>query len=72
MLPRQAAGRARARPTVQRRPDGGTLLNLALGLPVLASGAAIGVVLFRRIDNSRLRRVVLAVLLFAGVVLLVA
>jgi uncharacterized membrane protein YfcA len=45
------------------------LLDLALGLPALAAGATLGVMLFRRIDDARFRRVVLAVLLFAGVLL---
>jgi uncharacterized protein len=45
------------------------LLDLTLGLPALAAGATLGVVLFRRIDDARFRRVVLAVLLFAGVLL---
>ena len=45
------------------------LLNLTIGLPALAAGATLGVVLFRRIDDARFRRVVLAVLLFAGILL---
>jgi len=45
------------------------LLNLTLGLPALAAGATLGVVLFRRIDDAWFRRVVLAVLLFAGLLL---
>jgi uncharacterized membrane protein YfcA len=45
------------------------VLDLTLGLPALAAGAALGVVLFRRIDDARFRRVVLAVLLFAGALL---
>jgi uncharacterized membrane protein YfcA len=47
------------------------VLDLMLGLPALASGATLGVILFRRIDDARFRRVVLAVLLFAGVLLVV-
>lgn len=46
-----------------------TLLNLTFSLPALASGAALGVVLFRRIDGALFRHIVLAVLLVAGVAL---
>ena len=45
------------------------LLNLTLSLPALAAGATLGVALFRRIDDGRFRRVVLTVLLFAGLLL---
>jgi uncharacterized membrane protein YfcA len=47
------------------------LLSLTFNLPALAAGAALGVVMFRRIDDAVFRRVVLAVLLFAGLLLVV-
>jgi uncharacterized membrane protein YfcA len=45
------------------------LLNLTVGLPALAAGATLGVVLFRRIDDAWFRKIVLAVLLIAGLLL---
>jgi uncharacterized protein len=48
-----------------------TLLGLTLNVPALVAGAALGVVMFRRINDALFRRVVLAVLLFAGLVLAV-
>lgn len=48
-----------------------TLLSLALSLPALVAGAALGVVMFRRIDDVLFRRIVLAVLLLAGSMLAV-
>jgi uncharacterized membrane protein YfcA len=47
------------------------LLSLTFNLPALAAGAALGVVMFRRIDDAVFRRVVLAVLLLAGLLLVV-
>ena len=50
------------------------LLNLTFGLPALAAGAGaeLGVVMFRRVDGDAVfRRAVLAVLLGAGLALVV-
>jgi uncharacterized membrane protein YfcA len=47
------------------------LMNLALSLPALAAGAALGIILFRRVDDARFRSIVLAVLLVAGLALIV-
>ena len=47
------------------------LLHLTLGLPALAAGAMLGVAMFRRVDDALFRRVVLAMLLFAGLMLVV-
>ena len=46
-----------------------TLFSLALTLPALAAGVALGIVLFRRVNNAQFRSVVLLVLLFAGLLL---
>jgi uncharacterized protein len=51
--------------------SGETLLSLTLSLPALVAGAALGVVMFRRIDDALFRRIVLAVLLLAGLMLAV-
>lgn len=51
--------------------SGETLLSLTFNLPALVAGAALGVVMFRRIDDALFRRVVLAVLLLAGLMLVV-
>jgi uncharacterized membrane protein YfcA len=45
--------------------------NLMFSLPALGAGAALGVILFRRIGDAGFRHVVLAVLLFAGLALVV-
>jgi uncharacterized membrane protein YfcA len=45
------------------------LMSMTLSLPALAAGAMLGIALFRRVDDGRFRRVVLAVLLFAGLLL---
>jgi len=45
------------------------LLNLTISLPALAAGSALGVILFRRVNDTRFRSVVLVVLLFAGTLL---
>lgn len=42
------------------------LFNLTLGLPALAAGAALGVMMFRRVSDAMFRRIVLALLLVAG------
>jgi uncharacterized membrane protein YfcA len=47
------------------------VISLAFNLPALAAGAALGIVMFRRIDDAVFRRAVLAVLLFAGLLLVV-
>ena len=46
-------------------------VSLAVNLPALVAGAALGIVLFRRINDAVFRRAVLAVLLFAGFLLVV-
>ena len=45
-------------------------LQLVLYLPALAAGAWLGVVIFRRINHALFRRVVLALLLVSGLVLI--
>jgi len=45
------------------------LLDLAVSLPALAAGTAIGVTLFGRVNNSVFRRVVLTTLFISGVTL---
>lgn len=47
------------------------LLDLTLSLPALIAGAALGVVIFGKVNNALFRHVVLAVLLIAGLVLVV-
>lgn len=47
------------------------LVSLAFNLPALVAGAALGIMMFRRIDDAAFRRAVLAVLLFAGLLLVV-
>lgn len=47
------------------------LVNMTLTLPALASGAVLGVVLFRRVSDASFRSVVLGVLGVAGVLLVV-
>jgi uncharacterized membrane protein YfcA len=42
------------------------LLHLMLSLPALAAGAALGVMMFRRIGDALFRRIVLTLLLVAG------
>ena len=47
------------------------LASLLLSLPALVGGAALGVIMFRRVDGASFRRVVLSVLLVAGSALVV-
>jgi uncharacterized membrane protein YfcA len=47
------------------------LLNLTLSLPALAGGAAVGVMMFRRINDARFRQIVLTLLLIAGLTFVV-
>ena len=47
------------------------LLNLTLSLPALAAGAALGVIMFRRVGDAQFRHIVLAVLMVAGLALVV-
>ncbi len=47
------------------------LLHLALSLPALAIGAALGVMMFRRISDALFRRIVLTLLLVAGLTFVV-
>jgi uncharacterized membrane protein YfcA len=51
--------------------SGQALLNLTYSLPALATGAALGVVLFRKVDDAMFRHAVLAVLFVAGLALVV-
>jgi uncharacterized membrane protein YfcA len=53
------------------RPSSQALLQLTLSLPALAAGAMLGVMMFRRVDTVRFRYIVLAVLLLAGLMLVV-
>lgn len=46
-----------------------TLLSVTVNLPALAAGTAIGLIMFRKIDGVLFRRVLLAVLLLAGLTL---
>jgi uncharacterized membrane protein YfcA len=48
-----------------------TLVQLAISLPALAAGTAVGVMLFGRIDNALFRRAVFGTLLVSGLVLAV-
>lgn len=47
------------------------LLTLTYNLPALAAGVALGIILFRRVNDARFRGVVLTVLLFAGLFLVI-
>ena len=47
------------------------LVTLTLSLPALAAGAALGVLMFRRVDDTLFRHIVLAILLVAGLMLVV-
>jgi hypothetical protein len=49
-----------------------TLLSLTLNLPALAAGTALGLVMFRKLDDALFRRILLAVLLLAGLMLAAA
>jgi uncharacterized membrane protein YfcA len=46
-----------------------TLLSVTINLPALAAGTALGLVMFRRIDDALFRRILPAVLLLAGLML---
>jgi uncharacterized membrane protein YfcA len=45
------------------------MIDLVVSLPALACGVALGIVMFRKIDDVLFRRVVLAVLIIAGLAL---
>ena len=47
------------------------LLDLTFSLPALAAGTALGVVMFGKVNDASFRRIVLAVLLVAGLSLIV-
>jgi uncharacterized protein len=47
------------------------LLGMTYSFPALAAGAAVGVIMFRRVNDALFRSVVLVVLLFAGALLVV-
>ena len=47
------------------------LMDLTIGLPALVAGAALGILMFRRVEHAAFRRVTLAILFVGGVVLVV-
>jgi len=46
-----------------------TLLSLTINLPALMAGTTLGLIMFRKIDDARFRRILLTVLLLAGLIL---
>jgi len=46
-------------------------IDLAVGLPALAAGTALGILTFRRVNEATFRRAILIILLFSGLSLLV-
>jgi uncharacterized membrane protein YfcA len=42
------------------------LVDLAISVPALAAGTALGIALFNRVDQLAFRRIVLIILLFSG------
>jgi uncharacterized membrane protein YfcA len=42
------------------------LIDLAISLPALITGAVLGIVMFRRVNEIAFRRIVLVILLFSG------
>jgi uncharacterized membrane protein YfcA len=46
-------------------------IDLAVSLPSLAAGTALGILIFRRVDDALFRRIILAILLFSGLALVV-
>jgi uncharacterized protein len=46
-----------------------TMIDLVISLPALACGVALGVVMFRKINDVLFRRIVLTVLVIAGLAL---
>jgi uncharacterized membrane protein YfcA len=42
------------------------LVDLAISVPALAAGTALGIVLFNRVDQLAFRRIILIILLFSG------
>lgn len=53
----------------QREISFGFLRDFVIGLPALAAGAALGLILFNRLDRARCRRAMLVTLLIAGAAL---
>jgi len=51
------------------RGGSGMLLDLAISVPALAAGAAVGIMLFGRVNDAVFRRVVLTTLLVSGLTL---
>jgi len=47
------------------------LIDFAVSLPALAAGAALGIVMFRRVNEIAFRRIILLVLLFSGLSLVI-
>jgi hypothetical protein len=47
------------------------LIDLAISLPALAAGAALGIVMFRHVNEIAFRRIILVVLLFSGLSLVI-
>jgi uncharacterized membrane protein YfcA len=55
----------------QNSPSAQALWQAALSLPALAAGAALGVVMFRRLSEASFRTIVLVALMIAGTLLVV-
>jgi uncharacterized membrane protein YfcA len=47
------------------------LIEFAISLPALGAGAAVGIVMFRRVNEIAFRRIVLLLLLFSGLFLVI-
>jgi uncharacterized membrane protein YfcA len=47
------------------------LIDFAISLPALAAGAALGIIMFRSVNEIAFRRIVLVVLLFSGLSLVI-
>jgi uncharacterized membrane protein YfcA len=47
------------------------LINFGIALPALAAGAAVGIVLFGRINEAAFKRIILGLLLFSGLCLVI-
>lgn len=67
ILTMQIAALALLMPRIDWSPR--LLVDLAVSIPALAAGTAMGVVLFSRVNNSLVRRVVLMTLLISGLTL---
>jgi uncharacterized membrane protein YfcA len=47
------------------------MIEFAISLPALAAGAALGIIMFRRVNEIAFRRIVLALLFFSGLSLII-